>query len=85
MNTNSETLADDTSARKVMVVLECPKCHWIFKTERPDDLHPTSSFEKPQSRSVISDVIKKNHVCRNPKCKNAFLIYWFETDHLKRI
>ena len=85
MTKTVEPVVAHSGANRGKVVLECPRCHWIFEAERPDGLHPTSSFEKPQKSSVKSDVIDKNHVCRNPKCKNAFTIYWFETDFFNRI
>jgi hypothetical protein len=77
MNRTVKPVVVDSGANRVKVVLECPRCHWMFEAERPDGLHLTSSFEKPQKSSVEGDVIEQNYVCRNPKCKNAFIVYWF--------
>lgn len=85
MNRTVKPVVADAGASRVKVVLECPKCHWMFEAERPDGLRLTSSFEKPEKGSVEGDVIEQNYVCRNPKCKNAFTVYWFGTDFFKRV
>jgi hypothetical protein len=77
MNRNVERAVVDAGVNKAKVVLECPRCHWMFEAERPDGLHSTS-FEKPQKRIVEGNVVEQKYVCRNPKCKNAFIVYWFE-------
>jgi rubredoxin len=58
--------------------LECPNCHWIFEVKIPDKRHPVASLEKPQKGKTVGDIIEENLVCRNPKCKKPFTIYWFE-------
>jgi hypothetical protein len=62
---------------KIKAALECPSCHWMFEAEAPDSLHPCASLEKP-AVGVEGDVVSKKHVCRNPRCKKQFTIYWFE-------
>lgn len=66
------------------VTLECPNCHWIFKAKGPDRRHSVASLEEPQKSKVAGDVLEENHVCRNPKCKEAFTVYWFEPVHFLR-
>ena len=65
------------------VTLECPSCHWVFEAKVPDKRHSVASLEEPQKNKIIGDIIEENRVCRNPKCKKSFTIYWFE--HLQFI
>ena len=58
--------------------LECPACHWVFEAERPDSRYPVASLEKPRKGDIIGDIKEENYVCRNPRCKKAFTVYWFE-------
>ena len=60
------------------VTLECPNCHWVFEAKMPDKRHSVASLEKPQKSKVIGDIVEESRVCRNPKCKRSFTIYWFE-------
>ena len=60
------------------VKLECPFCYWIFEATIPDKRHSTASLEEPQRNGVVGDIIEENHVCRNPKCRKPFIVYWFE-------
>jgi hypothetical protein len=60
------------------VVLECPRCCWIFEVKRPDSRHPDCSFNKPET-SKIRGLVEEPRVCRNPKCKKQFTIYWHKT------
>jgi hypothetical protein len=59
------------------LTLECPYCHWIFEANPPDKVHSAFSFEKPLKGSFHGEIIEQNHVCRNPKCKKSFTIYWY--------
>jgi hypothetical protein len=63
------------------VTIECPNCHWILEAIRPDKRHSVASLEKPQKSKVVGDIVEENHVCRNPKCKKSFTVYWFEPLH----
>ena len=57
------------------VTMECPKCNWIFKVQKPDSEHTSYSFVKP--KDVLGKiVISVQKVCRNPKCKHTFTLYW---------
>ena len=58
------------------VVLECPRCCWIFEVQRPDKLHSDCTFNKPETTKLGGEVITQPRVCRNPKCKKQFTIYW---------
>jgi len=59
------------------LTLECPYCHWIFKATPPDEVHSAYSFEKPLKGSFHGGIIEQNFVCRNPKCKKEFTLYWY--------
>jgi hypothetical protein len=59
------------------LTLECPYCSWIFKATRPDKIHSAFSYEKPLRGSFYGKVIEQNFVCRNPKCRKAFNVYWY--------
>ena len=60
------------------VTLECPNCHWVFEAGIPDKRHSVASLEESQKSKVIGDIVEESRVCRNPKCKKSFTIYWFE-------
>jgi rubredoxin len=60
------------------VTLECPDCNWVFEAKRPDSRHSLASLEKPQKGNISGDIKEENYVCRNPRCKKAFTVYWFE-------
>jgi hypothetical protein len=60
------------------VVLECPRCCWIFEAKKPDSRHPNCTFSKPEAGKVHDDVIEEPRVCRNPKCKKQFTLYWYK-------
>ena len=60
------------------VKLECPQCYWMFDAARPNGFHPVASLSKPMENSVDGSVINELHDCRNPKCREALSIYWFE-------
>jgi hypothetical protein len=61
-------------------VLECPSCHWIFEVQAPDSLHPSAALEKPLNVGIVGDVLfSEGHVCRNPRCKKQFTIYWYDS------
>ena len=60
------------------VTLECHNCHWVFEAPMPDKRQSVASREKPQKSKVTGDIVEENHVCRNPKCKKSFTVYWFE-------
>ena len=62
---------------KAKLTLECPYCNWIFEAAPPDNMHSAYSFEKPLRSSFYGDVIEQDLVCRNPKCKKAFTVYWY--------
>jgi hypothetical protein len=68
------------------VAFECPSCHWIVRSEVPDGKHPFPSVVKPGEGSFVGDVLVQNFVCRNPRCKEHFVVYWFESkDYFNRI
>jgi hypothetical protein len=86
MNRIVEPVIADAGTDKTKVVLECPRCHWVFEAQRPDGAHPASSFEKPTEQSVEGNIMQNQHICRNPRCKKAFAVYWFEPiDFFNRI
>ena len=58
------------------VRFECPKCHWIMRSQKPDDNHPIPSVAKPNANRVDHKVMIQNCICRNPRCKEAFVVYW---------
>jgi len=60
------------------VVLECPRCCWIFEPKKPNRQHTNCSFNKPQTNKTNDTVIEEPRVCRNPKCKKQFTIYWYK-------
>ena len=62
---------------KAKLTLECPYCNWIFEAAPPDKIHSAYSFEKPLRSSFHGDVVEQDLVCRNPKCKKAFTVYWY--------
>jgi hypothetical protein len=76
MNRNLEPAEVAGVKNSAKIVLECPRCHWMFEAERPDGLHSTS-FEKPKKCIVQGNLVDQKYVCRNTKCKNAFIVYWF--------
>jgi rubredoxin len=79
-------LEDIKSAAKAKVPFECPRCHWIMRSEKPDDKHPIPSTVKPNESIADSDVVEQNYVCRNPKCQISFIVYWSDPrDFLNRI
>lgn len=75
---HAETIMLEPSKLEIAkVVLECPRCCWIFEVGRPDKLHPDCSFNKPETSKTESSIIEEPRVCRNPKCKKQFTIYWY--------
>ena len=58
------------AAKKIR--LECPRCFWIFEVQAPDERHTICTFAKPEKR----DLTEEPRVCRNPKCKKQFALYW---------
>ena len=62
---------------KAKLALECPDCHWILEATPPNKIHSAYSYEKPLRGSFYGEVVKQDVVCRNPKCKKAFTIYWY--------
>ncbi len=56
------------------VVLECPRCCWIFEAKSPDRHNLACHFSKPEAAGAA--VIEEPRVCRNPKCKKHFSLYW---------
>lgn len=71
----------ERTADKAEVPLECPRCHWIMRSKKPDDKHPIPSAVKPHKNSadsdvVIRDAVIQNCVCRNPRCQVSFVVYW---------
>jgi uncharacterized C2H2 Zn-finger protein len=74
---NADTIALETTKQEnAKVVLECPRCCWIFEPKKPDRQHPNCSFNKPQTNKANDAIIEEPRVCRNPKCKKQFTIYW---------
>jgi hypothetical protein len=64
--------------KKDKLKLERPQCCWMFNDERPNSSHPVASLRKLKENSFEGSVIEELHDCRNPKCRQAFSIYWFE-------
>ncbi len=69
----------------VKVKLECPRCCWIFEAEKPDNQHPNCTFNKLETIKAKGSVIEEPRVCRNPKCKKQFAIYWYKTAATRQI
>ena len=67
------------SIAKRQMTLECPFCNWIYEGKKPDISHPVFSIGKPKDSDVVSDVIEEKWVCRNPRCKREFSVYWFDS------
>ncbi len=65
-----------SSGRDKKVVLECPRCCWIFEATKPDKQHPHCAFTKPETSKVKGKIIEEPHICRNPRCKKQFNLYW---------
>lgn len=63
---------------KELVVLECPRCCWIFRVEKPDSQHPNCAFNKPDQIKTKGNLVEEPRVCRNPKCKKHFTLYWYK-------
>jgi hypothetical protein len=79
---------DETELKKetARVPFECPLCHWIMRSEKPDDKHPIPSVAKSRTSGVNGDVVIQNHVCRNPRCRVSFVVCWSDPkDFYKRI
>jgi uncharacterized C2H2 Zn-finger protein len=77
---NAKTIMLEPSKPEITkVVLECPRCCWIFEAERPDTQHSNCSFNKPEDSKIKSGIIEEPRVCRNPKCKKQFTLYWYRT------
>jgi hypothetical protein len=52
----------------------------------PDEVHAAYSFDKPLKGSFYGEVVEKKLVCRNPKCRKQFKIYWYSPlDYFNRI
>lgn len=60
------------------IILECPYCYWMFQAKRPDGSVSTASLSKPHESRADETVIEDSNVCRNPKCKKIFTVYWFQ-------
>jgi hypothetical protein len=60
----------------VKVRLECPRCCWIFEVPKPDNKHPNCTYNKQETTQANGSIIEESRVCRNPKCKKQFTIYW---------
>jgi rubredoxin len=79
-------LIDKKTPETVKVPFECPKCYWIIRSEKPDDKHPIPSVVKPLEISKNTAVAIQNCVCRNPRCKASFAVYWSDPrDFFKRV
>lgn len=62
---------------KTKLALECPYCHGVFEAVPPDKIRVAYSFDKPLKSSFYGEVIEQDVVCRNPKCRKEFKIYWY--------
>lgn len=69
-------LKKEETANAAKVPFECPTCHWILRSAKPDDKHPIPSAAKPYENSSGNDVVTQNYVCRNPRCQEPFVVYW---------
>jgi hypothetical protein len=79
-------LMKEKTLETIKVPFECPKCHWIMRSEKPDDRHPIPSVVKPCESSLESDVVNQSCVCRNPRCQVSFIVYWSDPrDFFKRL
>jgi hypothetical protein len=65
-----------TEKEAIKAKLECPRCYWIFEVPPPDNKHPNSTYNKQEASNTLSSIIEEKRVCRNPKCKKPFTIYW---------
>jgi hypothetical protein len=61
----------------VKIRLECPRCCWIFETSPPDRKHPNFTYNKQEANNTVSSIIEEPRICRNPKCKKHFTLYWY--------
>jgi hypothetical protein len=69
-------LHEEKTAETAKVAFECPRCHWIMRSEKPNDKHPIPSVVKPSESNVDGDIVIQNCVCRNPRCQTTFAVYW---------
>lgn len=65
------------------IVLECPRCCWIIRLEKLDNRHPRCALSKPERTTTKGDVIEEPRVCRNPRCKKQFTLYWYKQTNRK--
>ena len=64
---------------KAAIILKtCPFCGWTFLVEKGDRIHPYCSTEKPKEATVEEDVICKLFNCRNPKCLEPIMVYYYK-------
>lgn len=77
MNCNTQYEKNQPSIETA--TMECPMCYWIFKVQKPDSQPTAYSFVAPKS-AFGKIVISLGHVCRNPKCKHSFTIYWCDPE-----
>ncbi len=68
-----------TKQEILKVTLECPRCCWIFEAKKPDNQHPNFTYNKQDAYNAKGSIIEEPRVCRNPKCKKQFTIYWHKT------
>lgn len=59
-------------------ILRCPKCEFRFEVEKPDNLHPHCSTQKPKETEVDGDIREEVYDCLNPKCKYPIIVYRHE-------
>jgi hypothetical protein len=80
-----ETKKKNKKISKKKISFECPKCHWILRLIKPDDIHPIPLSTKPLQTDNDELLIRKC-VCRNPRCQKNITIYWSKPkDYYKRI
>jgi hypothetical protein len=60
------------------IPFECPSCHWIHRSEKPNAKNPIPSVKKPKKNNVIGNIIVEKHVCRNPRCQKQVNVFWFK-------
>ena len=64
--------------QKSKIPFECPNCHWIHRSEKPDDKHPIPSVTKPIKNNVIGNILVEEQTCRNPRCQKKVNVFWFK-------
>lgn len=70
-----ETKKINKKTSKKKISFECPKCHWILRLKKPDDIHPIPLSSKP-SQTKDDEYLIMKCICRNPRCQKNITIFW---------